>query len=494
MVDATGTTTYAYDNRNRLTSKATPEGTLSYTYDAHNNVLTIASSNANGASITYTYDTLNRLSTVVDNRLLAQGVNPATTTYSYDVVSDLSGYTLPNGVQTSNTFDTLNRLTQTGSSKTGALSNFAYTLGAAGNRTAVAELGGRTVAYGYDNVYRLTSEAITNDPGSNNGTVSYTYDNVGNRLAMTSTLGAVPGGTFSYNENDQLAIDTYDANGNTISSAGISYVYDFENRLLMRGAVTIVYDGDGNRVNETVGSTTTKFLVDDKNPTGYSQVMDELVNGAVTRTYTYGRQLISENQLVGSTWTPSFYGYDGHGNVRFLANTAGALTDTYTYDAFGMPIASTGTTANNFHYSGEWLDPNLSFYNLRARYYNQATGRFEIMDPYSGNIFDPGTLHKYVYTKNNPTNLSDPTGRGIVENLSIRAWIFSEITVPAYLATTQGKAAVALVYVVGTIAIAESCAFQELVEQLEDLSETHTVVKGPGLFCNEQPHEPEPTE
>ena len=63
----------------------------------------------------------------------------------------------------------------------------------------------------------------------------------------------------------------------------------------------MVYDGDGNRVSETVGSTTTKYLVDDKNPTGYSQVMDEIENGSVTRTYTYGRQLISENQLVGSS-------------------------------------------------------------------------------------------------------------------------------------------------------------------------------------------------
>ena len=133
----------------------------------------------------------------------------------------------------------------------------------------------------------------------------------------------------------------------------------------------------------------------------------------------------------GSVWRetvlgPTIYGYDGHGNVRFLSSTAGTVTDTYTYDAFGMPIASTGTTANNFRYSGEWLDPNLSFYNLRARYYNQATGRFETMDPGKqaccalrasqvGNIFDPRTLHKYVYAANNPVNVSDPTGRDIGE-------------------------------------------------------------------------------
>ncbi|HEV2714635.1 MAG TPA: hypothetical protein VGU64_05180 [Terriglobales bacterium] len=47
----------------------------------------------------------------------------------------------------------------------------------------------RNMAYGYDNDYRLTPEAIANDPTGNNGTVSYTgYDNVGNRTSMTSTL------------------------------------------------------------------------------------------------------------------------------------------------------------------------------------------------------------------------------------------------------------------------------------------------------------------
>jgi hypothetical protein len=33
-----------------------------------------------------------------------------------------------------------------------------------------------------------------------------------------------------------------------------------------------------------------------------------------------------------------------HGNVRFLANSAGSVTDTYTFDAFGAQIASSGTT------------------------------------------------------------------------------------------------------------------------------------------------------
>ena len=108
-----------------------------------------------------------------------------------------------------------------------------------------------------------------------------------------------------------------------------------------------VYDGDGNRVKETGGGAT-NYLVDTLNPTGLPQVLDETVNGAVTRTYAYGLQRISENQLISGTWTPSFYGYDGHGNVRFLTSSAGTVTDTYQYDAFRRLIALAGNAPNSY--------------------------------------------------------------------------------------------------------------------------------------------------
>jgi YD repeat-containing protein len=254
--------------RDRLKTKATPEGTLNYTYDAHGNLLTIASSNTNGASMTYTYDVLNRLATVTDNRIATQGGPTSPTSYGYDPAGNLSGYTYSNSLQMGNLFDPLNRLTQTCTAASAPacsaiqkLASYAYTLGAAGNRTNVLELNSRNVTYGYDNDYRLTSEAITGDPTGNNGTVAYTnYDNVGNRTLMTSTLSAVPGGSFSYDNNDRLSIDTFDANGNTTVSGGITNTYDFENRMTAHGAVTVVYDGDGNRVSETAGGVTTKYL------------------------------------------------------------------------------------------------------------------------------------------------------------------------------------------------------------------------------------------
>ena len=83
---------------------------------------------------------------------------------------------------------------------------------------SVVELSGRTVNCGCDNDCGHTSEAISADPAGNNGTVGYSYDAVGNRTQMTSTLNAIPPGSFSYDANDQLTTDTYDANGNTISS------------------------------------------------------------------------------------------------------------------------------------------------------------------------------------------------------------------------------------------------------------------------------------
>ena len=56
---------------------------------------------------------------------------------------------------------------------------YIYTLGAAGERLSVAELG-RTVEYTYDNLYRLTGETITE--GEKVTAYTYSYDNVGNRI------------------------------------------------------------------------------------------------------------------------------------------------------------------------------------------------------------------------------------------------------------------------------------------------------------------------
>jgi hypothetical protein len=65
---------------------------------------------------------------------------------------------------------------------------------------------------------------------------------VGNRQTLTSTIPSLPGGmNYFYDANDRLTTDTYDNDGNTISSGGTANTYDFENRILTHGAVSIVW-------------------------------------------------------------------------------------------------------------------------------------------------------------------------------------------------------------------------------------------------------------
>src|SRR5262249_9689958 len=89
MTDASGVTNYTDDTRDRLLTKATPFGSLTYTYDAAGSTVSLKSSNAGGASMTYGYDALNRLASVTD----ASGV----TSYNYDAVGNLGSYVYPNG-------------------------------------------------------------------------------------------------------------------------------------------------------------------------------------------------------------------------------------------------------------------------------------------------------------------------------------------------------------------------------------------------------------
>jgi RHS repeat-associated protein len=447
MTDAAGSTTYSYDSRDRLLTKATTFGTLTYTYDVAGNALTLKSSNVGGASMTYTYDPLNRVASVTD-------VSGATS-YSYDAVGNLAGYTYPNGVSTSYSYDPLNRLinmqsncgTGAGCGVPGtAIASYGYTLGAAGNRLSVSELSGRAVTYGYDDLYRLTSENVSGDPGGKNGAVSYTFDSVGNRTQRNSTLPAVVDtGLLNYDANDRTAADPYDANGNLLQSGAGGNVYDFENRVVRAGGVSLVYDGDGNRVKETVAGVTTSYLVADQNLTGYAQVMDELQGGTVSRSYTYGLSLINQ-RLTANGQGLSFFGFDGHGSVRYLTSSTATVTDTYDFDAFGNLISSTGSTPNNYLFAGEQFDSALGIYYNRARYYDQRIGRFWTMDTLEGSIDEPLSLHHYVYASGNPPNRRDPSGFEDIASLSVAEGISDQLdSVTAQAEQALGRKAVRVI-------------------------------------------------
>jgi len=127
--------------------------------------------------------------------------------------------------------------------------------------------------------------------------------------------------------------------------------------------------------------------------------------------------------LVPQPSTLSFYGFDGHGNVRFLTDTNGNLTDTYTYDAFGTLIAGNVVTSNNYLYCGQQFDSDLGLYYNRAWYLNTDTGRFLSSDSYEGNNEDPLSLHKYLYAQCDPVDHVDPSGKSVYK-LKIKSSFF----------------------------------------------------------------------
>jgi len=64
----------------------------------------------------------------------------------------------------------------------------------------------------------------------------------------------------------------------------------------------------------------------------------------------------------------------------------------------------------NYKFTGYERDPETNNDYAFARYYSPRLERFLSPDPVSGDITDPQTLNKYTYVRNNPTNLTDPSG------------------------------------------------------------------------------------
>lgn|GEM_PF-5645457 len=122
--------------------------------------------------------------------------------------------------------------------------------------------------------------------------------------------------------------------------------------------------------------------------------------------YLHGEDLISQNRAGKA----SYYHYDGLGSTRALTDSTGAVTDAYTYAAYGQVLEQSGETENNYLYTGEQYDTALDSYYLRARYYSAASKRFLSMDSFAGVNENPVTLNKYLYGNVNPINYIDPTG------------------------------------------------------------------------------------
>ena len=178
----------------------------------------------------------------------------------------------------------------------------------------------------------------------------------------------------------------YDGRGNqtqiTNGSQITNYTYDAANRLATVAlpnstSISYTYDADGHRVKQTAGSTVTKYLWDEASV--YGDVVYEYDNsGTMLANYVLGGTGLISQTRSGTT---NYYLQDGQGSTRGLTNsTTGAITDTYSYSAFGELFNQTGSTTNSYLYTGQQFDTATGLYDLRARYYNPALGRFLSQD------------------------------------------------------------------------------------------------------------------
>ncbi len=409
--DAVGTWTRVYDNDNRITSETLGGNTLcSYVYDATNKKgLLSTATDANSRTITYAYTSRNQLYTVVENS--------GTTTYSYDVNGNETGVTLPNTATVANVFDDADRLTSVTNknSTPTTLSSFTYTYGSDNRRADCTESNGDVVSWGYDAQGHLTSEGRT---GANAYSASYTVDGVGNRTSQTIGTKTT---SFTLNTDDELTatssstggfVNSYtynnagDQTNRTLSGTSWTLAYDFEGQLTstVTGGNTIstfVYDALGRRYSRANGGTTTVFYY------GPGGILTEKQGANFTSAYAYGNGMIRKD-----TEYPMF---DGLGSERTVTNGSQTVTGTIIHDAFGLTVATTGSSTNPYKFaanSGYRDDGDCGLTHVGARYYDSQVGRFVTRDTYL-------LQHPFLYCQHDPVNALDPSG-----HLPMGWWLF----------------------------------------------------------------------
>ena len=106
----------------------------------------------------------------------------------------------------------------------------------------------------------------------------------------------------------------------------------------------------------------------------------------------------------------TYYTQNTYGDVVNLTDEIGAVTKSYTYDAFGIEKNIDDADTNAFRYCGEYYDKEIATIYLRARYYNPYNGLFVSRDSFASRNNDPLSLNLYIYCHNNPVSGTDCTG------------------------------------------------------------------------------------
>ena len=450
-------TLYSYDANGRISSVAHPGGeTSGFTRDANGRVLRIQHSA--GPDLQFQRDALGRITNAnnvartydAEGRVLSETHAGATFGATYDAAGRLATATYDDGAFT------VAYQYSTGATGTGKLTN------------VVDSLTGTQIAFAYDADGRLRTAALPNLE-----TITTTWDDVdrltrlqsGNHvdLEMSYDLSGRITNAVGYAPLDPsghvataIAALTYDA-ASQIASPG--YAHDARGRVTSTPERMFAWDG-ASRLTSIVPSTT-NHQPSTHSYDGFNQLRTRAADGGTNRFFynpaIAGAPLVAEtdaatgNALRYYVWTPGgrllyvidaehanavyFYHFDATGNTLALTDTNRDVVAAYAYDPYGRILAQTATVTQPFTYSGAWGvrqdGDSGTLYQMRARWYDAAIGRFLSPEPLWPLLDQPKALNPYQYAGGDPIRFVDPSGLFI--NWAAGAQVFTDAQLDAYL-------------------------------------------------------------
>ncbi|MBI2183589.1 MAG: RHS repeat-associated core domain-containing protein [Thaumarchaeota archaeon] len=395
MNDLVSSTTDFYDPLNRVLSEAkTVDGSTyvtSYSYDAESRLTRLVYPDSK--PLTYEYDGLDRV----------KSLNSTLASFTYTIDGKVKTISYGNGLQTTYSYDSRSRATRI-VVKDGEVRrlDLNYTYASNGNVKNITSIGA-TESYGYDGLDRLTSST---GPW---GTITYTYDQVGNRLTKRegNTTVAYTYGTYNRltSTNSSLTF-TYANNGNTFSKIEggdtWNYTYNYNNMMTkaVKNGVTqgqYFYDGENRRVKVIEGSTLIILF------SGLNIIYQKNVTSGGESKFLYANSLL----IAKNNGSLTYYHQDSLGSTRLTTSASKLQLFASNYKPFGPQHNANST--EKIKYTGKWEDSPTKLYYFGASYYDPEIGRFTTQDPVCS-CAEPSTLNRYVYANDNPLKFTDPTG------------------------------------------------------------------------------------
>ncbi|MGB8521604.1 MAG: RHS repeat-associated core domain-containing protein [Candidatus Acidiferrales bacterium] len=409
LTDGLGTITNTYDNLARTTQvQHVINGstyTIGYAYNLAGAVTSLTY--PSGRVVQASYDAIGRLSSLLN------GTTTYASSFSYNSAFQPTNFTMGNGVAFTAGYSA-NRLQLQSLNYTGGSTVFSTTYGYTqnggnnGQITSIADSvdSGRTIAYTYDALGRISTAVTTGSANYAKWGLSWSYDRYGNRLSQSVTAGTAPSNSVVVNTANNRITTTgysYDANGNLTNDGVNTLAYDAENRMVSSidgsASGTYSYRASGLRTVKVSGGTTTVYLFDG------NRDIAEYTNGTLANEYVYLGSKMIASYLSGTL----YYEASDHQSIRVNLNTSGGIAGQKGQYAFGEDWYPSSLT--NRHFTTYERDSESSNDNALHRFFVNRLGRFSSTDPIPGGGQNPQKFNLFNYVRNDPVKNTDPDGR-----------------------------------------------------------------------------------